>query len=366
MAYSRAKKLTDTTYSPTNAASEPAIRAQVDGAIQEVYDMLASIINGSSGADYIGIGNDTGLIGATVKEQLKNVKDGMNGLVLGQIPDNTISKAKLNPSLQGEINSALVSTKASYIAFCSNVNTNSLDAAFGKNNEDRMTAIGLQLAMYAWFKGDSKATYPFASLCQLNSLDEIALSDGAIDEILANSNLYTLVTSNDYAKGKLFIAMVNRKLGFNIASYPTISSFVSSSTAMNALAQNNTVLAFALNNSPSFDAALLMSNTALQALYDYHTVANETTMQASTLFVSACANCPRAQSANTTNYSSYVQITSAHSLIVKSDTQRWTQSYKVGTASRQTSGNNFIGFVMPTAHKALDSLNSATTYYITW
>ena len=39
MTISRTKKLTDAVYSPTIAASEEAIRSQVDGAIQEVLDL---------------------------------------------------------------------------------------------------------------------------------------------------------------------------------------------------------------------------------------------------------------------------------------------------------------------------------------
>lgn len=54
MAYTRLKKLTDTTYAPTNPANETDARNQVDGAIQEVYDMIKSITDGSSGADYVG------------------------------------------------------------------------------------------------------------------------------------------------------------------------------------------------------------------------------------------------------------------------------------------------------------------------
>jgi hypothetical protein len=40
MAYARTKKLTDANYSPTIAASESAIRSQVDGSIQEVLDIV--------------------------------------------------------------------------------------------------------------------------------------------------------------------------------------------------------------------------------------------------------------------------------------------------------------------------------------
>jgi len=61
---------------------------------------------------------------------------------------------------------------ASYLAFCGNVNANMNDAAFGKNNEENMIGLGRQLAMYAWFKGDSKITYPFTNLITKNTLAE--------------------------------------------------------------------------------------------------------------------------------------------------------------------------------------------------
>ena len=40
----RLKKLTDYLYSPTNPASEDAIRGQVDDSVQEVYDNTQSAL----------------------------------------------------------------------------------------------------------------------------------------------------------------------------------------------------------------------------------------------------------------------------------------------------------------------------------
>ena len=51
---------------------------------------------------------------------------------------------------------------SSYMAFCANVNADSLDAAFGKGND--VNGIGRQLAMYSWFKGTDKTEFPFTYL----------------------------------------------------------------------------------------------------------------------------------------------------------------------------------------------------------
>lgn len=109
-----------------------------------------------------------------------------------------INKAYLQPiedALAGGI------YNSSYIAFCSNVNSDSLDSAFGKNNEDSITGIGRQLAMYAWFKGDSRITYPFSLLLQCDTLDE-CLTTG-MSEVANNSNVLSIILASDYGLSKL-------------------------------------------------------------------------------------------------------------------------------------------------------------------
>lgn len=57
----------------------------------------------------------------------------------------------------GTVSEALKRTPmwSSYLAFVGNVNTDQLDAAFGKNNEDRISGVGPALAMYARYKNPS-------------------------------------------------------------------------------------------------------------------------------------------------------------------------------------------------------------------
>jgi len=55
MALNRVNKLTDAAYSPTDPVLESDIRAEVDGSIQEIADLLALTTDGSSGMDNIGM-----------------------------------------------------------------------------------------------------------------------------------------------------------------------------------------------------------------------------------------------------------------------------------------------------------------------
>ena len=70
----RLKKLTDYLYSPTNPASEDAIRGQVDDSVQEVYDntqsALASTTLGDDGSSLIGH-NSTSITASTVNAALE-------------------------------------------------------------------------------------------------------------------------------------------------------------------------------------------------------------------------------------------------------------------------------------------------------
>lgn len=49
----RLKKLTDLIYSPTNPASESAIREQIDGSVQEVKDIITDALTATTGSDEI-------------------------------------------------------------------------------------------------------------------------------------------------------------------------------------------------------------------------------------------------------------------------------------------------------------------------
>ena len=91
----------------------------------------------------------------------------------------------------------------SYFALCTNANEDSVLCALGKNNEDRIRMLGLQLAMYAWFKGESKTDYPFTEFLKCDTLADIANSDSAWRELCLNDFLRVFLLYNEYARNIL-------------------------------------------------------------------------------------------------------------------------------------------------------------------
>lgn len=94
-------------------------------------------------------------------------------------------------------------TLESYFAFCTNANEDSILCALGKNNEDRIRKLGLQLAMYAWFKGESKTDYPFTELSKCDTLSDIPNNDSAWREMCFNDLLRKFLLNNEYARDVL-------------------------------------------------------------------------------------------------------------------------------------------------------------------
>lgn len=88
----------------------------------------------------------------------------------------------------------------SFMAFCTNANANSLDAAFGKNVESYMAFLGSQLAMYAYFKGDAEGSYPFTNLKKMHNLSTILATQLAYNEVRNSPTLLALIASSPYAK----------------------------------------------------------------------------------------------------------------------------------------------------------------------
>lgn len=107
--------------------------------------------------------------------------------------------ANVNKALERALN------LSSYQAFCANINSDSLDAAFGKNNEDRVSGLGLQLAMYARFKDPTiNIEKVFPNLIMCNTLDDINNNTNALLNIISNNNLYNFIKSNNFANSKIF------------------------------------------------------------------------------------------------------------------------------------------------------------------
>ena len=165
---------------------------------------LTSAEDGDSGADNIKATAISGLSGGTVQVLLEAIHSEIVDVVVGALPDASVTEAKLAADVltlldttissaitaliasQAEAEAGTDDTKimtplptrqglihtASYLIFCTSVVPNSLDAAFGKNNEDIIVGIGKQLAMYAWFKGVDAISHPFTTLITKRTLDD--------------------------------------------------------------------------------------------------------------------------------------------------------------------------------------------------
>lgn len=99
---------------------------------------------------------------------------------------------------------------SSYLAFVGNVNTDTVDAAFGKNNEDSIKGVGCALAMYAKYQDATivlAESFPNLIACQ--SLSEIRTNANAIKEYVANSHLESFVNGTDYAFNELWIKKIS-------------------------------------------------------------------------------------------------------------------------------------------------------------
>lgn len=157
---------------------------------------------------------------------------------------------------------------SSYIAFCTKANTDSVESAMGKNNEDFVRGIGRALALYARFKTPSinlKSVFP--NLIQKSTLREALIeSPAAFTEVEQDSNLVTLMTSYPYSnalytQAKQIVAnqcyLLATYAGLNPKVYTTFSSFLGNATARNAIITNLQALSYAL----TIDAFMTLAST---------------------------------------------------------------------------------------------------------
>ena len=96
---------------------------------------------------------------------------------------------------------------SSYLAFVGNINTDMVNAAFGKNNEDSVKGVGCALAMYAKYQDATivlNESFPNLIACQ--SLSEIRANTSAMNEYITNSHLRSFINGSEYAFNELWIA----------------------------------------------------------------------------------------------------------------------------------------------------------------
>lgn len=91
---------------------------------------------------------------------------------------------------------------SSYLTFVGQVNSEQVDAALGKNNEELITGVGVALAMYGWYKGTNKKGYPFTELRTMSTLNNINL--GVYNELIQDEEICNLLVSSNYASDKVF------------------------------------------------------------------------------------------------------------------------------------------------------------------
>lgn len=164
--------------------------------------------------------------------------------------------------------------KSSYMAFCANVNSDSLDAAFGKNNASNIRAIGHQLAMYSWFKGDSISANPYTVTVSLNTLSSIYSNLDAILEVEKTDAIAALIDASPFAKSirdnalsveSTICPVIAAKVGLsNPKSYTSLNSLTATPTFMDNY--NSLLTAFKY---PLFCRLFVSNNTAWTRMTSY-------------------------------------------------------------------------------------------------
>lgn len=132
--------------------------------------------------------------------------------------------------------------RSSYMAFCANVNSDSLDAAFGKNNVSNVRAIGHQLALYSWFKGDSPSANPYTVTVALNTLSSIYSNSDAVLEVEKTDTIAALIEASPFAKSIRDTALNNEALACQVIALKAGLSNHSSFTSVLSLTANSTFM----------------------------------------------------------------------------------------------------------------------------
>lgn len=164
--------------------------------------------------------------------------------------------------------------RSSYMAFCANVNSDALDAAFGKNNVSNVRAIGHQLALYSWFKGDSTSANPYTTTITLNTLSSIYSNLDAVLEVEKTGAITALIEASPFAKSirdnalsteSTLCVVIAGKVGLsNPKSYTSLDSLTASSTFMNNYSSLLTAFSY-----PLFCRLFVGSNTAWTRMTSY-------------------------------------------------------------------------------------------------
>lgn len=186
-----------------------------------------------------------------------------------------------------------------YIAFCGNVNTNMLDAAFGKP-DDGTRGVGIALSRYSWFKGDSDETYPHAELKTKLSFVDCLSDDVSLTDMMNTASIYNIIMASNYAKGLLndgyfdkYIAYSLSLVGYTYTSFDASMASTSEAKkffeAINKTPSPDTIYDIMINNMSLYDkmksslgyTGMVSSPVFLSVLYNddglYKKVENDAT-----------------------------------------------------------------------------------------
>lgn len=134
----------------------------------------------------------------------------------------------------------LTASLSAFNAFCTNANANSLDSAFGKNRLDsEVRGLGIALALYAYFKGDSRITHPFTELKTVNNMTELINNPTALAELYYCDNLFALTELSPYAKGILDVTNIYPIIAASAGVSNPLSFTTADSIATNDIAVNS-------------------------------------------------------------------------------------------------------------------------------
>lgn len=226
-------------------------------------DLTQQWENFKTGGDFV--------LKTTYEQDMPNKADKGHKHSASDITSGVLSAARGGTGVDSfdKLSSALGVAVVPYLAFVTNANVDSINAAFGMNNEATVKCIGKALAMYAWFKGESNSTYPYTELQKCNTLTEIFNNLKAFRELVSSVNLESLLQTSTYItsnrKDELEKSYFNDLCyRYGYGQYSTYDSFCANAN-LSTFVNSKEQLAYAYK-CPPFLLALENSTRAVNAL----------------------------------------------------------------------------------------------------
>lgn len=189
---------------------------------------------GSNGTN-IPVGGQTEIVNNLTETVTGKALDATQGKVLNDLV-STVS-GDLNALETTVSNIPIAYPTDSYLAFCANVNADSVAAALGKGNENKVHLLGYQLAMVSDFYNEGLS---FPNLIQCDTINDIANNRLAMLEMNASPTLFSRLSANAYAVSKLYteakaLMILN---GWTTTQHASLVSMLGNVTSMGQLYNN--------------------------------------------------------------------------------------------------------------------------------